>query len=102
MFAMGIMLLLIGYGLIWTGVERFRGDKVSLLGAFGLPGGTVTTVGSGGETGPAAPSGSVVSDVVQWVFQHAASGAKGAATGGPGGAAGRWVLQHLGIHLPRL
>lgn len=88
MFAMGIMLCLIGYGLIWTGVERFRGDKVSLMGAFGLPGGTVTEIDPGGATGP---KHGAENTIVGWLKRRA----EGVALGGPGGAIGRWVWKHI-------
>jgi hypothetical protein len=52
MLFLGVGCFTFGYALLWTGVERFRGNNVSLLQSLGFNGGEVNRVtGGGSETG---------------------------------------------------
>lgn len=49
MLALGVGLWTFGYALTWTGIQRFRGNNVSLLQSLGFAGGQVTKVTGGGS-----------------------------------------------------
>lgn len=51
MLALGVGMFTFGYALIWTGVERFRGNNVSLLQSLGFAGGEVNRVTGGSSSG---------------------------------------------------
>lgn len=55
MFSAGVMLFMFGYGLAWTGIQRFRGSKVTLLQAMGWQGGEQHKV-AGSSGGGVKPS----------------------------------------------
>ena len=58
MFAAGAGLFVIGYALVWTGVQRFRGNDYSLLASLGMSGAGQTSTLTDSGTGKNGPSSS--------------------------------------------
>lgn len=56
MFAAGVGLFVVGYALIWTGVERFRGKDYSILSALGVAGGGTVTPDDNSNSSSTQPS----------------------------------------------